>query len=222
METQTRVLLQTLVLLSFFVHLSQSVCVDGAPETEAVLGEQMKLTCIFCMKREEVKATTHVNWYYVLAKDENGKTLDREHIFQYKDGHPEEVDGPWMGRLVWNGSQDLQDLSIRILNVTYNDSGTYECKVTRKFMFDYFTPSFSDMKAIELRVREKATKNQTALYSEIMMYVLLVFLTFWLLVEMVYCYRKISKSDEQAQDAATNYLAIPSEQKDNPTAPVTE
>ncbi|TNN23936.1 Sodium channel subunit beta-3 [Liparis tanakae] len=35
-----------------------------------------------------------------------------------------------------------------------------------------------------------------------MMYVLLVCLTCWLLLEMVYCYRKISQSDEQTQDAA--------------------
>lgn len=46
-----------------------------------------------------------------------------------------------------------------------------------------------------------ASDDPTALYSEIMMYVLLVFLTFWLLVEMIYCYRKISKSDEQVQDS---------------------
>lgn len=47
-----------------------------------------------------------------------------------------------------------------------------------------------------------ASQDITALYSQIMMYVLLVFLTFWLLVEMIYCYRKISKSDDQAQDNA--------------------
>lgn len=47
-----------------------------------------------------------------------------------------------------------------------------------------------------------ASVDTTALYSEIMMYVLLVFLTFWLLVEMIYCYRKISKSEELAQDTA--------------------
>jgi len=47
-----------------------------------------------------------------------------------------------------------------------------------------------------------ASQDIAALYSEIMMYVLLVFLTFWLLVEMIYCYRKISRSDEQAQDSA--------------------
>lgn len=47
-----------------------------------------------------------------------------------------------------------------------------------------------------------ASEDPTALYSEITMYILLVFLTLWLLVEMIYCYRKISKSDEQAQDSA--------------------
>lgn len=47
-----------------------------------------------------------------------------------------------------------------------------------------------------------ASPDTTALYSEITMYVLLVFLTCWLLVEMVYCYRKISRSDEQMPDAA--------------------
>lgn len=51
-------------------------------------------------------------------------------------------------------------------------------------------------------VLSTASEDPAALYSEIMMYVLLVFLTLWLLVEMVYCYRKISKSDEQAQDTA--------------------
>lgn len=47
-----------------------------------------------------------------------------------------------------------------------------------------------------------ASPDTTALYSEITMYLLLVFLTSWLLVEMVYCYRKISRSDEQPPDAA--------------------
>ncbi|TRY92398.1 hypothetical protein DNTS_015096 [Danionella cerebrum] len=55
-----------------------------------------------------------------------------------------------------------------------------------------------------------------------MMYVLLVFLTLWLLVEMVYCYRKISRTDEQPQDTTTDYLAIPSENKENAGPAVTE
>uniref|UniRef100_UPI0037E7E946 sodium channel regulatory subunit beta-3 isoform X1 n=1 Tax=Semicossyphus pulcher TaxID=241346 RepID=UPI0037E7E946 len=221
MLTQTRVHLQTLVLLILVVHLSQQVCVDVPSATEAVLGKPMKLTCISCLKREEIKAKTRVDWYYMPYKEKD-MPLDRTHIYKYEDDSAQEVDGPYKGRLTWNGSQDLQDVSIQIINVTYNDSGVYECHVYREFEFDFFTPSVFLIKDIKLKVKEQASRDTTALYSEIMMYVLLVFLTFWLLVEMVYCYRKISKSDEQAQDTATNYLAIPSAQKAKPAAPATE
>ncbi|XP_040901446.1 sodium channel subunit beta-3 isoform X2 [Toxotes jaculatrix] len=198
MVTQARGHLHTLILLTFVVHLSQPVCVDVPSATEAVLGKSMMLTCISCLKREEVKAKTLVNWYYRPKSDDTQKTQ----IYKYENMTPIELDGPFKGRVTWNGSQDLQDVSIEILNVTYNDSGIYECHVRREFEFSFFTPSVSIMKNITLTVKEKASDDTTALYSEIMMYVLLVFLTFWLLVEMVYCYRKISKSDEQAQDTA--------------------
>lgn len=52
------------------------MCVDTLSDTDAVLGKPMKLTCIYCMKREEVKVNTRVDWYYVL-KDQNGTTLHR-------------------------------------------------------------------------------------------------------------------------------------------------
>ncbi|CAJ1065488.1 sodium channel subunit beta-3 isoform X2 [Xyrichtys novacula] len=198
MVTQTRVHLHTLVFL-IFVNLSQPVCVDVPSGTEAVLGKSMKLTCISCLKREEIKARTTVDWYYIPNKGEY-EDFSKTHIYRFKGDAPQEPDGPYKGRLSWNGSQDLQDVSIVINNVTYNDSGVYECHVLREFDFDFFNPSVFEKKRIELKVIERATRDSTALYSEIMMYVLLVFLTFWLLVEMVYCYRKISKSDEQAQD----------------------
>ncbi|XP_068173754.1 sodium channel regulatory subunit beta-3 isoform X2 [Antennarius striatus] len=213
--------LQTLVLLVFVVHPGQQVCVDVPSGTEAVLGRSMKLTCIACLRREEIKAKTRVDWYYT-PKKENDIPPTKTHIYKYENESPSALDGPFKGRLTWNGSQDLQDVSIQIINVTYNDSGIYECRVIREFEFDFFTPSVSLTKNINLSVKEKASDDTTAVYSEIMMYVLLVFLTFWLLVEMVYCYRKISKSDEQTQDAATNYLAIPSDQKACPAAPVTQ
>lgn len=65
------------------------------------------------------------------------------------------MDGPFKGRLVWNGSKDLQDLSIVILNVTLNDSGLYQCQVSREFDFRFFTPTFSITKNISLTVKEK-------------------------------------------------------------------
>ncbi|XP_061575336.1 sodium channel subunit beta-3 isoform X1 [Cololabis saira] len=221
MVTLYRGYLQTLVLLACVVHLSRPVCVEVPSDTEAVLGKSMRLTCISCMKREEVKPKTRVDWYY-MPKTEGNIKPEKTHIYKYEEDKGTDVGEQFKGRLIWDGSQDLQDLSIWIFNVSYNDSGVYECHVLREFEFDFFTPSFSIMRNISLNVRERASADPTAIYSEIMMYVLLVFLTFWLLVEMVYCYRKISRSDDQAQDTATNYLAVPSEQKDNPAAPVTE
>ncbi|KAJ8362204.1 hypothetical protein AAFF_G00388800 [Aldrovandia affinis] len=213
---QKRILLHSLLFLILVVQVSRPVCVEVPSDTEAVMGHPMKLTCISCMKREEVNAETRVDWYYVSAEE------DHIPIYLY-EGHPQDLEGPWKGRLLWSGSKDLQDVSITFVNVTLNDTGTYKCRVFRQFNFDStYMPSFTDRKVINLVVRKEAREDTTALYSEIMMYVLLVFLTFWLLVEMVYCYRKISKSDEQMQDSATDYLAIPSEHKGNLGAPLTD
>lgn len=46
------------------VHLCMPVCVDVQSDTEAIVGKAMKLTCISCLKREEVTVTTFVKWLY--------------------------------------------------------------------------------------------------------------------------------------------------------------
>ncbi|XP_063062280.1 sodium channel subunit beta-3 [Engraulis encrasicolus] len=195
MRTFTRALVLTLSLLLLSVRVSQPVCVEGLSDTEAVLGKPMKLTCISCLKREDIKSVTRVTWYYQPRHDQSVP------IYEYADG-PRELESWFKGRLQWLGSKDLQDLSLRITNVTLNDSGSYVCEVFRQFEFDFFTPSTENRRVIPLVVKKTATRDPTALYSEVMMYLLLIFLTLWLLVEMVYCYRKISKTDEaQAQDA---------------------
>uniref|UniRef100_W5M2W6 Sodium channel regulatory subunit beta-3 n=1 Tax=Lepisosteus oculatus TaxID=7918 RepID=W5M2W6_LEPOC len=196
------------------VEVGEPVCVEVLSDTQAVQGNPMKLTCISCISREEIEPDTRVEWYFNSAEED---TL----IYLY-DRQPQDLEGPWKGRLQWNGSKDLQDVSISIINATLNDTGTYTCKVMRSFTFNVFQHNYVDTKTIELVVNKEASQDFTAVYSEIMMYILLVFLTFWLLVEMIYCYRKISKADEAAQDNATDYLAIPSENKENPGAPVAE
>uniref|UniRef100_A0AAZ3RNL3 Sodium channel regulatory subunit beta-3 n=1 Tax=Oncorhynchus tshawytscha TaxID=74940 RepID=A0AAZ3RNL3_ONCTS len=148
MRTRIRVILYSLLLLVLVVQVSRPVCVDVPSETEAVVGNPMKLTCISCMKREEVSAETRVDWYYI--------SPDEEPIPIYLfDGHPRELEGPWQGRLVWNGSKDLQELSISILNVTMNDTGTYNCVVFRQFEFDSYSHSVTKTLVINLVVREE-------------------------------------------------------------------
>ncbi|XP_008162778.1 sodium channel subunit beta-3 [Trachemys scripta elegans] len=203
------------VLLVIWVGVCSPVCVEVPSETEAVQGSHMKLLCISCMKREEVSASTVVEWFY---KTEAGKD---ELICEYRKVY-HEFPSRFSGRLQWNGSKDMQDVSITVLNVTLNDSGIYTCNVTREFDFEIHRPLFTSSRLIHLTVVEEAGEDFTSVISEIMMYILLVFLTLWLLIEMVYCYRKVSKAEETVQENATDYLAIPSENKENCAVPVEE
>ncbi|XP_072885887.1 sodium channel regulatory subunit beta-3 isoform X3 [Hemitrygon akajei] len=171
------------LLMTLLVHSCHLVCVEVPSDTEALHGTNMKLTCISCVKREEVNTDTMVEWTYI---NSDGEEIS---IYEY-NGEPRELKGPYQGRILWNGSKDLQDVSITIVNVTLNDS---------------------------------ALEDFTSYISEIMMYLLLVFLTLWLVIEMIYCYRKILKSEQAAQENAADYLAIPSGNKENhSTVPVEE
>ncbi|KAG8143319.1 hypothetical protein E2320_000572 [Naja naja] len=85
--------------------------------------------------------------------------------------------------VVWNGTKniaDLQDVSIFILNVTFEHKGEYIC-----------TLSLSSLLSI-------ANRDMASIVSEIMMYVLIVVLTIWLVAEMIYCYKKIAAATEAA------------------------
>lgn len=59
-----------------------------------------------------------------------------------------------------------------------------------------------DMHILSIILPLAAGEDFTSVVSEIMMYILLVFLTLWLLIEMIYCYRKVSKAEEAAQENA--------------------
>ncbi|XP_066566012.1 sodium channel regulatory subunit beta-3 isoform X2 [Amia ocellicauda] len=192
-----RILIHSVPLLVLVVQVSLPVCVEVPSDSEGVQGYPMKLTCISCMRREEVETTTEVNWYF---NSSTGKLQTL--IFTFRSEKDNYTNMNWTGRLQWDGSHDLQDVSISIVNITQSDAGTYTCEVKREFIYKVYRKSLTSTKVIFLEVKSEASEDTTAVYSEIMMYFLLVFLTFWLLVEMVYCYRKISKADEVAQDNA--------------------
>lgn len=71
------------------------------------------------------------------------------------------MDPRFEDRLAWNGSKgtdDLQDGSIYILNVTYNDTGTYTCNFTRTLTYNYYEVQANNTKTVQLNVvpRRKA------------------------------------------------------------------
>lgn len=65
------------------------------------------------------------------------------------------MDDRFVDRLAWNGSKktdDVQDGSIYILNVTFNDTGTYRCFFDRTLVFPNYEYRTNATKFITLTV----------------------------------------------------------------------
>ncbi|MEE6482001.1 hypothetical protein FKM82_013110, partial [Ascaphus truei] len=189
-------------------------CVEVESETEAVLGKTFKIQCISCKKRGETKADTFVEWFF---KEQGDEEFNPIYIYQNTRGNVK--DERFMDRLVWNGSKhtdDLQDMSIFITNVSYSHHGEYMCRVNRTLQFESHFYNINVTKFVHLTVVPTENRDIASIVSEIMMYVLIVVLTIWLVVEMIYCYRKIAAAGEEVPpENASDYLAITSESKDN-------
>lgn len=74
------------------------------------------------------------------------------------------IDDRFSHRLHWNGSKntvDVQDGSIYILNVTYNDTGTYRCYFDRNLFFSNYEFHTNDTKFITINVVGKGTFIKT-------------------------------------------------------------
>ncbi|KAM6935295.1 sodium channel, voltage-gated, type I, beta a isoform 2-T2 [Lycodopsis pacificus] len=214
MSAVQELLLLPLALLVLQASLCRGACVEVDSNTEAVVNEGFKLGCISCKRRGEVKATASVDWYF-MASDETEESL----IYSYENKKPYIQDPRFEGRLAWNGSKktnDLQEGSIYILNVTFNDTGIYKCIFTRILEYTYFEHPANSTKIIHMNVVSKLTRGLASILSEVMMYFTIIGLQVWLAIEMIYCYRKISAAGEEAlRESAAEYLAIASESKDN-------
>ncbi|KAM7421376.1 hypothetical protein PAMA_015490 [Pampus argenteus] len=206
-----RELLLPLALLVLQASLCHGVCVELDSDTEAVANKVFKLGCISCKMRGEVPAIAYVDWYF-MATDET----DFTQIYNYRNNI---TDPRFYNRLTWAGStntMDLQDGSISIHNVTFNDTGTYKCTFIRILMYPNHKHQTSTSKFINMNVVPQLTRGMASILSEVMMYVSIIGLQLWLVVEMIYCYRKIAAAGEEAlRESAAEYLAIASESKDN-------
>ncbi|KAM6909891.1 sodium channel, voltage-gated, type I, beta a [Xenentodon cancila] len=207
-------LLLLLTLLALQASLCHGACVEVDSDTEAVANEGFKLGCISCKMRGEVSAVATVNWYFKALEDN-----DFSRVYSYENIEGEVTDPRFYDRLHWNGSKntlDLQDGSIYNLNVSYNDTGTYLCVFDRVLIYSNYNIQTNNSKKFFLNVVPRLTRGMASILSEVMMYVSIIGLQVWLVVEMIYCYRKISAAGEEAlRESAAEYLAIASESKDN-------
>ncbi|XP_024114051.1 sodium channel, voltage-gated, type I, beta a [Oryzias melastigma] len=219
-------LLLPLTLLALQAPVCGGACVEVDSDTEAVLGEGFQLGCISCKMRGEVKAEASVEWCF-WSPDKGEAEENCTLIYRYEDIREDILDPRFDGRLAWNGSKntkDLQDGSIFILNVTDEDKGMYKCIFRRRLIYEKYEFNTNTTKRIQLEVVDRLTRGMASILSEVMMYASIVGLQFWLLVEMIYCYRKIAAAGEEAlRESEAEYLAIASESKDNCAAvPVAE
>ncbi|XP_076004550.1 sodium channel, voltage-gated, type I, beta a [Genypterus blacodes] len=196
--------------------LCQGACVEVDSDTEAVANEGFKLGCISCKMRAEAHAVATVAWYFKAWGEKDDSYVN---IYNYGNLAGEILDDRFMDRLEWNGSKrtiDVQDGSIYILNVTFNDTGTYMCKFERTLLYPNYNYDTTTNKTIDMNVVKRLTRGMASILSEVMMYVTIIGLQFWLLVEMIYCYKKIAAAGEEAlRENTAEYLAIASESKDN-------
>ncbi|XP_052435609.1 sodium channel subunit beta-1-like [Carassius gibelio] len=183
--------------------LCRGVCVEVESDREAVMGKGFKLACISCKMRGEVPAFATVDWWF-MAKGES----EFVHIYSYANMSGYIMDDRFDDRLAWNGSKktnDVQDGSIFILNVTFNDTGTYRCFFDRTLVFRKYKYRTDATKFIDINVVDKATRGMASISSEIIMYVSLIVLQSWLLVEMVHCYRTIAAAEKTPRASTAEY-----------------
>jgi len=186
------------LIISVVFCLCVSQCHGGCAEvdsmTEAVAGEGFLLGCISCKMREEVTAQATVDWYFQPAGEE-----EFMHIFHYDHPNASILHEDFSDRLEWQGTEqeDIQIGAIFMHNVTFNDTGTYRCTFRRTlFYHPLFEKDVIIEKDVELSVVAKANRELTSVIAEIMMYVLIVVLQLWLIVVLVYCYKKIADDHE--------------------------
>ncbi|XP_074508764.1 sodium channel regulatory subunit beta-1 isoform X2 [Sebastes fasciatus] len=185
--------LSLLVVFSLFVSQCHGGCAEVDSMTEAVAGEGFLLGCISCKRREEVSARATVDWHFKpLGEDEF------RHIFHYDHPSADILHEDFSDRLEWHGTKnsDIQIGAIYIHDVIFNDTGMYRCTIQRTLFLPLYDEHVTVEKDVELSVVAVANRELTAVVAEILMYVLIVVLQLWLIVVLVYCYKKISEEHE--------------------------
>ncbi|GAA6080473.1 sodium channel subunit beta-1 isoform X1 [Tachysurus ichikawai] len=203
--------LTALCFIMMFARWCDGSCAEVDSMTEAVVGQGFLLGCISCKRRAEVVGAATVDWHF---KPTGGDEFF--HIFHYDYPTSTILHEDFKSRLEWSGTKgtaDLQIGAIYIQNVTFNDTGTYTCTFERTLFLLLHNEHVIIKKTVELNVLAEASRELTAVISEIMMYVIIVFLQLWLIGVLIYCYKKIyaENEDREARKAlrAKNKLIDP-------------
>lgn len=84
-------------------------------------------------------------------------------IYTYNEYGQNIEDDQFLDRVDWNGSKtsnDIQDASIYLLNVTFNDSGTYRCLFNRRLLYGRYEYDTNVIKLVHLTVVAKGKASR--------------------------------------------------------------
>uniref|UniRef100_A0A3P8VKV4 Sodium channel regulatory subunit beta-1 n=1 Tax=Cynoglossus semilaevis TaxID=244447 RepID=A0A3P8VKV4_CYNSE len=146
------------LLCTLLVSWGDAACAEVDSDTEAVAGRGFKLGCISCKRRSEVDSTSTVEWFF-RPKGE----VEFVHIYTYNEYGQNIEDDQFLDRVDWNGSKtsnDIQDASIYLLNVTFNDSGTYRCLFNRRLLYGRYEYDTNVIKLVHLTVVAKGKASR--------------------------------------------------------------
>ncbi|CAJ1062822.1 sodium channel subunit beta-1 [Xyrichtys novacula] len=204
-----------LVIFSLFLSRCDAGCSEVDSLTEAVAGQGFLLGCISCKRREEVSARATVDWHFKPLGEEEEEF---RHIFHYDHPSAKVLHENFSNRLEWHGTldTDIQIGAVYIHNVSYNDMGMYRCTIHRTLFLPQYNEHVIVEKEVDLSVVPVANRELTSVIAEIMMFVLIVVLQLWLIIVMIYCYKKISEEHEarEARKALKTQAGL-LESKDN-------
>uniref|UniRef100_A0A672KVH0 Sodium channel regulatory subunit beta-1 n=1 Tax=Sinocyclocheilus grahami TaxID=75366 RepID=A0A672KVH0_SINGR len=165
-----------------------------------------KLGCISCKMRGEVEASATVDWLFK-ARGE----ADFVHIYSYDGEASSIIDERFQDRMEWHGSKktfDLQDASVDLLNVTFNDSGVYRCIFNRVLSYEHYEFSTIATKLVPLTVVAKGTTTPDICVS-------ITYLSNTKMSVFAAVCVYVPSGDACVVCCRAEYLAIASESKDN-------
>lgn len=175
------------VLVCPAVSLCSAACAEVDSDTEAVAGQSFELGCLSCKMRGEVEATATVDWHFrargeadfvhvsssclhfiimVFISSTFYETLRlgvlcRCQIYSYDGETANIIHEQFQDRVEWHGSRntlDLQDATVDLHNVTFNDSGVYRCVFNRVLNYGHYEYSTIASKEVHLTVVPKGER----------------------------------------------------------------
>uniref|UniRef100_A0A8B9K9G6 Sodium channel, voltage-gated, type I, beta b n=1 Tax=Astyanax mexicanus TaxID=7994 RepID=A0A8B9K9G6_ASTMX len=170
-------------------------------DTEAVAGQDFKLGCISCKMRGEVEASATADWFFKARGETEFAHVSNLCVYTV---YIHSVFRSLIKIVRYSPDLVVEGSLSHIRNICFHA----EILCIMLFNKDRHMVWHINKCINELYI--DSTRGTASIVSEIMMYVSIIGLQLWLLVEMIYCYRKIAAAGDEALRASASVFRSPS------------